>query len=434
MSDRLSKLRPALQELATFPLLDALYGRRSRRFGLGMTIPDGPLAFQSKREPKPLSKLERSVIIAAGAGLSGWNLGIPYTAASRQGFGCNYTVRPIGRTFPSGAATQGSELLVTDDSGSYITRFRDLDPEAIREYQGLDDLERLIAIVDANLVRISDKRVELPRDYPYIAAHNRWVANTPGSTLFLPVGDAVESLFNQLWIRSGEGVLIYDPRLKRPLGNPEALLSRGLLRQDRRMPLPVLEGSSRNSVVTELSVAAYNIHLLLQAIGLGGWLFSGLNVNALLGLHRDQGIPGFGFRFENREDWIQPNPVGLDGLFEPLIPPYQQDMRRAAEGFAQRKFGANGNHQPWRSGPYRDNVGVKARIERFDEVFVEYLGSIAQDIYDNYGKFPASQPSVAITCYTQAHHIDLDFYDTHYGEGAYLDTHARHEQLWDVEV
>ena len=35
-----------LRDLASFPLLDALYGRRSRRFGLGMTIPGGPLAYR----------------------------------------------------------------------------------------------------------------------------------------------------------------------------------------------------------------------------------------------------------------------------------------------------------------------------------------------------------------------------------------------------
>ncbi len=34
-----------------FPLLRALFGRRARRFGLGMEIPSGPLAFKSSRDP-----------------------------------------------------------------------------------------------------------------------------------------------------------------------------------------------------------------------------------------------------------------------------------------------------------------------------------------------------------------------------------------------
>ena len=37
-----------LQEAFNFPLIKALLGRRTRRFGFGMSIPDGPFAFKSK--------------------------------------------------------------------------------------------------------------------------------------------------------------------------------------------------------------------------------------------------------------------------------------------------------------------------------------------------------------------------------------------------
>ena len=40
-----------LADLAQFPLMEALIGRRSRRFALGDEIPDGPLAYKSKHEP-----------------------------------------------------------------------------------------------------------------------------------------------------------------------------------------------------------------------------------------------------------------------------------------------------------------------------------------------------------------------------------------------
>lgn len=33
---------PGLQDVLTFPLVEALYGRRARRFSLGASIPDGP--------------------------------------------------------------------------------------------------------------------------------------------------------------------------------------------------------------------------------------------------------------------------------------------------------------------------------------------------------------------------------------------------------
>ena len=32
--------------------------------------------------------------------------------------------------------------------------------------------------------------------------------------------------------------------------------------------------------------------------------------------------------------------------------------------------------------------------------------------------------------YVQAHHLDLAYYDRHYGEGAYLATHADHMDRW----
>jgi len=48
----------ALRELAAFPLVEALFGRRSRRFALGDEIPDGPLAYRSRHQPLPLTDLE----------------------------------------------------------------------------------------------------------------------------------------------------------------------------------------------------------------------------------------------------------------------------------------------------------------------------------------------------------------------------------------
>jgi hypothetical protein len=32
--------------------------------------------------------------------------------------------------------------------------------------------------------------------------------------------------------------------------------------------------------------------------------------------------------------------------------------------------------------------------------------------------------------YVQAQHIDLEFYDAHYRDGAYLDTHRQHMARW----
>src|SRR5207253_2550591 len=51
----------ALDALLQFPFVDALFGRRSRRFLRGAEIPDGPLAFRSEEAPLGLSDTERLI-------------------------------------------------------------------------------------------------------------------------------------------------------------------------------------------------------------------------------------------------------------------------------------------------------------------------------------------------------------------------------------
>lgn len=422
-----------MTSLASFGLLDALFGRRSRRFGLGMAIPNGPLAYTSRHAPVSLGEQERLLLTIIGAGLSGWNLGIPHTSSGSPDAGCNYTVRPVGRTYPSGAATHGSEILITDDSGSYITRFRDLDASAIREFAGASDLDRLVTVLSPHIIKLSPSRIDIPPQWPHVTAHNQWVANKPGTTLFVPIADQVDSFFNFLWTLTGEGCPVQDTRTGRLLGDAEAFIRAGRLKRDRITALSNIEDKSRISTSSELAIASYNIHLVMQAMGLGGWLFSGINTSTLLGASTDEGIPGFGFRFEKRPDWLQANPIGLDGIFEPLVPPYVPDMHEAAKRFAARKFGRGGNFDPERPGPYRENARIKSLVDRYDDDFVAYLGSVAQDIYEAYGRFPASLPTVACTVFTQAQHIDVEFYDRFYKEGAYLPQHLEHNAIWHAD-
>ena len=39
-------------------------------------------------------------------------------------------------------------------------------------------------------------------------------------------------------------------------------------------------------------------------------------------------------------------------------------------------------------------------------------------------------PSLMILNYLQAHHLDLDFYDQKLRPGSYLETHAKHMEIW----
>jgi len=70
-------LRPdLLRQVWEYPLFDALYGRRSRRFGLGFEMAEGPTPYQSHQSPAPLSEDEEALLVAAGVGFSGSRSGI----------------------------------------------------------------------------------------------------------------------------------------------------------------------------------------------------------------------------------------------------------------------------------------------------------------------------------------------------------------------
>jgi hypothetical protein len=85
---------PKLLDLVwRYPLFEALFGRRSRRFGLGFEMPEGPYRYKSAHAPVPLSELEEALLVGAGAGFSGlalWDLPTPQPYPRRS-----------GRTFPT---------------------------------------------------------------------------------------------------------------------------------------------------------------------------------------------------------------------------------------------------------------------------------------------------------------------------------------------
>jgi len=419
-----------LEELGQFPLLDAMFGRRSRRFGVGMTIPDGPLAYSSTQPPLPLTDLERTVLVLCGAGVSGWHLGMEHTANGDPDRGCNYPVRLTGRVAASAAGIETSELIVSDDSGTFITRFRDLDPTGGRAIRAASDLETFVARVGEHCLRLSDYRVELPAAAPHISAHTLWNANRPGTTLFIPIIDMTQQVLDFLAIYLAGGIIPWDPIRDCPCSDLDRFVASGLLDARKRMSLVDIEQYMLATGAIELGLICQNIVLTLQAMGLGGWMFTGINPPSLLGAYAADGITGLGFRFTRDPGWSLPNPVGLDGVFEGLCPPYFPDMRAAVERFVDIKFGPGGTYDPTRPGPFRDNAQVKLKVERYSPEFVDALSEVAQYLHEVFGKFPATIPSVYVRMNAQAQHIDLDYYDAFYGPEASLETHRQHLARW----
>ena len=64
----------ALAALRRYPLLDALRERRSRRFGLGMAMDAGPLAYRSPHPGLRLTEGEEALLAFAACGITGYAL------------------------------------------------------------------------------------------------------------------------------------------------------------------------------------------------------------------------------------------------------------------------------------------------------------------------------------------------------------------------
>src|ERR1041384_2555565 len=105
--------------IENYPLLTALRDRRSRRFGLGMKIPGGPLAFQSRHTPAPLSEDEEAALVFAACGITGHALADLTYAPDGGG---HIMSGVVARTIASGDGLQTVALFVINDEATYVVR------------------------------------------------------------------------------------------------------------------------------------------------------------------------------------------------------------------------------------------------------------------------------------------------------------------------
>ena len=112
------------EQLAGYPLLEALIERRSRRFGNGMRLNGGPLYYKSVRPPQPLTLDEEAALAFAGCGINGYTLAeLPYeSGAVPEAGGGNIIINFVGRTVASGDAVHAVALFVINDEGAWMLK------------------------------------------------------------------------------------------------------------------------------------------------------------------------------------------------------------------------------------------------------------------------------------------------------------------------
>ncbi len=429
----MSDYPPGLDSAINHNFFDAVFQRRSRRFGLGMEIEKGPLKYRSKHEPFPLSELEEAIIVWTGLGIKNINL-----SDFPPHVGLDLEMQFTSKTIPALGDVHRTELFYTNDNGLYMVKMHD---KLAHEFEGLEKMTRsrridkILELFKESRIKLQDGRADLPTQPPGIAAHNLWNVNKPGTTLFMPVTDLSACIINLyfFYMRADHRFNFVDELhgLRHP-GTSE-WIKRGLIDEGKRMPLVEAELRFANGYIAEQAFMGQNMVLTLQTLGLGGWLFSGFASMFMLG-----GTPfnkGLGFRFitpDIKGNTGNPNPVavGRDDLFHSFCPPYYKDMNEAVEAFNDLKW-TNWESHPM---PYKNPEAVIKDIERPSREEIQIVKDICSYIYDTYGRFPAFSDPMFLRFMVQAHHLDLDFYDKFYPPGAYTETHKDHFKLWHPEV
>ena len=423
----MTTLPEGFRDAMSVRLVDALLGRRSRRFCMGAEIPDGVFQYRSRFPAVPLSEPETLLVVAACGGNTAWHHMI-FRAARYAPHLSNYAGAAGGRTFPSSAGFHTSQTFFTDDDGVYVLDTRDSPAFAERAGDGSLDPDEFLDSMRRRVRKIRDGRLGLPAEVPYVEPHNTWVVNHPGTLLVTPVGDLSQHVLLNLCYMLQNGLVLTDDIHRRPIPGIDAF--RGLVDVNNTWPITFVEQWSLAELTTELATGCYAGALMLQAMGLGGWMFNGIDAFSYLGASGNPDVPGLGFRYDTNDRWPYPNPTGLSGVMEGFCPPHYPDMRAAVEAVCERKFGPGGPFHPDTPGPWNDSRAVRGAARVHSEEFRACVALQAQYVLDTFGKFPGTVPSIFAIMHLQAHHLDLEFYDRFFKPGAYLKTHADHMKKW----
>jgi hypothetical protein len=169
------------------------------------------------------------------------------------------------------------------------------------------------------------------------------------------------------------------------------------------------------------------MNLAVQALGLGGWAFTGFLPHHVLGA--DPAHRGLGFRFVTPEHTprhaSKPVPVGRDGVLEALCPPYVADMGEAVDGYLETWSAASGKASAFD----RADEVMRARPLPTPET-VEIVKAFCTYVHETYGRFPAFIDPMFVRLVFQAHHLDVDFYDQKYRGDALTGRHREHLARW----
>jgi hypothetical protein len=429
-----------------YPLLRAIFERRSRRIIKGIAqVSAGSHTYRSREKPQPLSRLEEAMLIAM-TGVTGVNLpDRPFEDNSQPPEKILGTpnLSFMGRSAGSTDNCQATSFFLINDSGTYF--LRRLKPAEVKP-EAPATPEEMIRRAELSKVRVQDTRLDFPRHFPYYLDSNRLLSNLAGSTILLPIVDMTRQYINALMyvLTEPDGfrpALVDDRNFYRPAG-VKRWINNGFLNKDLKISLGSL-GPMRTQIEADLLLQ--NIMLTLQAMGLGGWIHAAIGPPYLLGHpYFAKETKGLAFRHVIPRSfflcellhWGSPlpilraNPVGIDGVFEAMCPPYFKDMSAAVDAVIAEKRELYNDRKFFQQTFKTNGDAFCKEVPFYDPRVIECAKDICNYIHNTHGRFPAHVDAMYVPgVWIQAHHLDLDYYDQVFGSG-YTETQAQHQARW----
>src|SRR6185436_5841304 len=218
----------------------------------------------------------------AACGITGPTLAeLPYqTGDVPEASSGNVIMHFVGRTVASGDAAHCVTLFVINDDGAWmLKRPQDYPRAEIAALAQAARDHRLLDLYERSRVRIADQRLDVPREIPFTPPFNKWSANLPGTTFFLPIAELTALAINVTLLAFSEecGYYALDERNRfQPAGLAKFARSKGGHlyddpRDGRVATVEVAEAWLLEFAAVEQGGMLQNLGLMTQALGLGGF-------------------------------------------------------------------------------------------------------------------------------------------------------------------
>jgi len=462
-----------LEQLIEYPLLAAIWERRTRRIAQGTSVRAGEVSHVSTNAPAPLSPLEEAILIVS-TGLAGISMhDVPLERTDGKPMDGTPQMAVPSRTASSADNAGATYFILINDEGTWLLeqkRGRDAIawmkqfPPRRTEWKE----EHWLAAAAGVKRRLYPERMDFPRRWPYYFAWNKIISNQPGTSIFMPIVDTTRQMINVLFI------LLSEPDGERPAVlddwsrfRPRKLIEWaawagsliGVVPKIPYQPVAAIERIQKKWLQSDYPVPLglastmrtdyeaffhlQNLALVTHAMGLGGWVHAAVGAPYVFERDPSKGTYGLGFRMQQPRNWRRwpplpaplPNPVGLDGVLEGLCPPYVKSMDEAVDRVYEEKFGPQGVYGDLDvfAAPYRDRKPAADFIRtagRPPKETVQYVKDVCNYIYDTYGRFPAHVNSFHVPgVWLQVSHLELEYYEKYFHESLYY-WQKQHHEVW----